>query len=393
MPQSGVRFSSRTPADLTPSRLARVREAAGEVPFDLTVSNPTAAGIAYPEGLLAPLASPAGLAYAPDPRGLASAREAVAAEYARLGIAVDPGRIVLTASTSEAYAFAFKLLCEPGEHVLVPCPSYPLFEHLARVEGVEAVPYRLDADAAWRVELADVAAAPADTRAVIVVHPNNPTGSHVHPDDAAALSCECRRRGAALVADEVFLPYPLDEVAPPARSFAAASDALTFTLGGLSKSVGLPQLKVGWIVVSGPENEVAEALDRLAFVADTFLSVATPAQLALPRLLAEGRSVRDAIATRCRGNLRALGEAVRSLPELTLLAPEGGWSAVVRYPAVVDEEELAVELLRRDGVAVQPGYFYDFARSGHVVVSLLPPGPVFTGGLERLLERLRAHLA
>ncbi len=393
MPQSGVRFSSRTPADLTPSRLARVREAAGEVPFDLTVSNPTAAGIAYPEGLLAPLASPAGLAYAPDPRGLASAREAVAAEYARLGIAVDPGRIVLTASTSEAYAFAFKLLCEPGEHVLVPCPSYPLFEHLASAEGVETAPYRLDADGAWRVELADVAAAPADTRAVIAVHPNNPTGSHVHPDDADALARACRQRGAALVADEVFLPYPLDDAAPPARSFAATSEVLTFTLGGLSKSVGLPQLKLAWIVVSGPEDEVEAALEHLTFIADTFLSVATPVQLALPRLLAEGRGVRDAIAQRCRDNLATLAVAVRTVPELSLLAPEGGWSAVVRFPAVVEEEDLAVELLERDGVAVQPGFFYDFARPGHLVISLLPPAPVFAGGLDRLLARLRAHLA
>ncbi len=383
-------FSSRVPEDLAPNRLARAR-ASATVRFDLTVSNPTAVGLPYPEGLLDALADRAGLAYRPDPRGLLSAREAVAGELRRHGVEADPGRIVLTASTSEAYAFLFKVLCDPGQAVLAPSPSYPLIEHLARVEGVEAAPYRLDAEHGWRLDVEEIAAAPETARAAVVVHPNNPTGSHVHPEDAAALTRLCRERGWALIADEVFLDFALDE--PRTASFAAGTGCLTFTLGGLSKSVGLPQAKLSWIAVSGPDEAVAPALERLEFVADTFLSVSTAVQLGLPRLLREGEAVREAIRARCRANLAALRALVAAVPAVEALPVGGGWSAVLRVPAVVGEEELALELLREDGVAVQPGYFFDFARDGYLVVSLLTPPEGFRSGVERVLARLRRHFA
>jgi alanine-synthesizing transaminase len=384
-------FSSRVPKELVPNRIATAR-AASPPRFDLTVSNPTVCGIAYPQDLLAPLADPAGLAYRPHPRGLEVALTAVAREYRRHGVAVDPERVLLTASTSEAYAFLFKLLTEPGEAVLVPTPSYPLFEHLANVEGVVAVPYRLDPEAGWRLDLPALAHAPEKVRAVVVVHPNNPTGSFVHPDDAAAVAALAANRGWALIADEVFLDYPLTPQPGNATTFAARDDVLTFTLGGLSKSVGLPQLKLAWIVTSGPESAVTLALDRLAFIADTFLSVATPVQLALPDLLHKGSVVREAILARCRGNLAVLQAMLGELPAVSATPPGGGWSAVLRIPAIVGEEELVLKLLGEDGVAVHPGYFFEFPGEGTLVLSLLPEPGIFAEGVRRLLRRLAACL-
>jgi hypothetical protein len=374
------------PADLRVNRISETLARLGTPPFDLTVTNPTACGIPYPDGLLAALADPGALRYQPDPRGAPAARAAVAEEYRRHGVTLDPGRIVLTASTSEAYSFLFKLLCEPGEAVLTPLPSYPLFEHLARVEGVRARAYHLEPEAGWRLDLGEIAAAGDDVRGVVVVHPNNPTGSLVPAADAADLARLCRRRGWALIADEVFLDYPLD--AGGGSSFAAASEALTFSLGGLSKSVGLPQLKLAWIAVGGPDDEVAAALARLEFIADTFLSVATPVQLALPELLRDGAAVRAAIAARCRSNLSRLRTAARACPAVSVPPVDGGWSAVLRFPAVVGEEELVLTLLAEDGVAVQPGFFFDFARDGYLVVSLLPAEGVFDGGIARVLARI-----
>jgi alanine-synthesizing transaminase len=381
-------FSSRVPEDLRPNAIARARRGR-EIPFDLTVSNPTVCEIAYPEGLLAPLARPEGLVYRPDPLGIESARQAVASDYRRHGVAVDPGRIVITASSSEAYAFLFKVLCDPGDAVMVPVPSYPLFEHLALLDGVHAVPYRLDPGDGWQPSLpADL---PERTRAVIAVHPNNPTGSFVEPGAADVLAHGCARRGVALIVDEVFLDYPLARV-DHAPTFAARADVLTFTLGGLSKSLGLPQVKLSWIVVNGPDDLVEEARGRLEFVADSYLSVGTPIQLALPPLLIEAVPVREAILERCRGNLEALRAAVASVPEVSVPVPQGGWSAVLRFPSTVGEEAMALELLERDGVAVHPGYFFDFPGEGYVVVSLLPEPEVFAEGARRLLRRIASKM-
>ena len=385
-------FSRRVPSELSPNRIASARAAAAPR-FDLTVSNPTACGIAYPPGLPAPLAEPAGLEYRPHPRGLPVAREAVARDYLRHGATVDPGHIVLTASTSEAYTFLFKLLADPGEAVLVPTPSYPLFEHLARIEGVRAIPYHLDRDADWRLDPEALARAPEDVRAVVLVHPNNPTGSFVHPDDREALCVLAADRGWALIADEVFLDYPLDGGPGADRSFATNQTVLTFTMGGLSKSVGLPQLKLAWIVATGPGERVLAALDRLEFVADTFLSVATPVQLALPTLLREGAAVREAILARCRANLATLRRAAANLPAVSVLSPGGGWSVVLRVPAIVGEEDMVLELLHEDSVAVHPGYFFDFPGEGTLVLSLLPDPDTFAEGVRRVLRRVATHLA
>jgi alanine-synthesizing transaminase len=366
--------------------LARAR-AEGRAVADLTLSNPTRAGIPYPLDLLAPLADPAGLSYEPEPFGLVTARAAVAADFARRGVAVAPDRVCLTASTSEGYALLFKLLCDPGDRVLVPQPSYPLFEHLTALECVQAVPYALELHGDWRLDVSAIERGLDDrTRAVLIVSPNNPTGSVVHTAELEALATLCASRGVALIGDEVFADYRLDGAAP-AVSVLQQSRALAFALGGLSKSVGLPQVKVAWIGVSGPDAQVAEALAGLEIVADTFLSVSTPAQVALPRLLMHGAVVRNAIRDRIARNLAALAAAVANEPAVTLLPPAGGWCAVLQVPSLVSEEALVITLLERDDVLVQPGYFFDFPREAFVVVSLLVDPGVFDPAVARLLAR------
>lgn len=382
--------SSRLPRDLTPNALsaavARAR-ASGRVLTDLTLSNPTRAGIPYPLDLLSALADPAGLSYDPEALGMWSAREAVAADYARRGVTLRSDRVCLTASTSEAYALLFKLLCDPGDTVLVPRPSYPLFEHLTALECVRAVPYDLELHGDWRLDAAAIARSVDDrTRAVLVVSPNNPTGSIVNPAELAALTDLCAARDLALIGDEVFADYRLDGCSP-GPSVLEQNRALAFGLGGLSKSVGLPQVKVAWIGVSGPDTVVAEALAGLEIVADTFLSVSTPAQVALPRLLMHGAVVRDAIRARTARNLSALAAAVGAEPAVTLLPPSGGWCAVLQVPSLVSEEALVLGLLEHDSVLVQPGYFFDFPREAFVVVSLLVDPEVFDPTVARLMAR------
>lgn len=384
--------SRRIPADLGPNRLAEARARHGRIAFDLTVSNPTLCGLPSPPGLLDGLADPRGLDYLPDPKGPEPARTAVAATYRDLGAAVDPGRVVLTASTSEAYSFLFKLLADPGDTVLVPSPSYPLFEHLARLDGLRLESYGLEPDAGWRPDLSELEAAPERTRAVIVVHPNNPTGSYVHPDDARALAALCRERGWALIADEVFLPYPLDGGPGSDASFAAVDGCLCFALGGLSKSVGLPQIKLAWIVVAGEAAEAAVALEGLEYVADAYLSVSTPAALAAPEIMARGAAVRTAIAHRCRANLEALRGLAAAVPAVSVLKVGGGWSAVLRVPALTDDETLCLHLLESESVAVLPGAWFDFPRRGFLVLSLLPEVGLFAEGCRRLLQAVAAGL-
>ena len=382
--------SARLPHDLTPNRLTAAlaaRRAAGRPVCDLTASNPTRVGLAYPADLLAPLGDARALAYAPEPFGVLAAREAVAADYARRGVAIEPSRLALTASTSEAYAQLFKLLCNPGDRVLVPRPSYPLFEHLTALESVVAVPYDLDAHAGWRLDVAAVAAAiDGRTKAVLVVAPNNPTGSVIDRDDLDALAALAAARGVAIIGDEVFADYPLGAEAPGV-SVLQQSRALAFGLGGLSKSVGLPQVKVAWIGVAGPAALAAEAMAGLEIVADTYLSVSTPAQLALGELLLRGAVVRTAIQARVADNLERLRHALRGASAMTMLEPRGGWSAVVQLPATHGEEALALTLIEDDGVLVHPGYFFDFPREAFVVVSLLPEPAVFDAGVAAVLAR------
>jgi aspartate/methionine/tyrosine aminotransferase len=286
----------------------------------------------------------------------------------------------------------FKLLCDPGDAVLVPRPSYPLFDLLGALDAVRLVPYRLDADAGWAIDRADLERRlTPDTRAILVVSPNNPTGSCVRADDRDWLVRLARERGMAIVADEVFADYPLCP-RPDAASFAGAAGALTFTLGGLSKSVGLPQVKLAWIVVSGPDEDVAAALARLEIIADTYLSVSTPVQIAASRLLAAGRVVGDAIRSRIVRNFASLAAAVGTRPETTLLTPEGGWSAVLRVPALAPEETIVRRLATDAHVIVHPGYFFDFDREAYLVVSLLPAPDVFDDGMARVLAGVGAEV-
>jgi hypothetical protein len=365
-------------------RLSELRAAGVEV-VDLTESNPTRAGIAYSPHLLDSLSAPASLQYEPRPFGLDVARAAIAADHRRRGCQVDPGQVVLTASTSEAYAWLFKLLCNPGESVLVPRPSYPLFEHLTRLEGVRAEPYDLDYHGRWTIDLDALASAPDDARAVMLVSPNNPTGSFVTSRELASLIDRCRQRRWALVADEVFADYPLDEK-EPLTDIATRADVLSFTLGGLSKSAGLPQLKLAWIVVGGPEAARIAALEALELVADSFLSVNTPVQIALPTLLDAAESVRTAIHERLRRNLTGLRGVAGRFPSCEVLRVDGGWSAVIRVPAVRSEERLVLDLLEHQHILVHPGYFFDFPREAYIVVSLLPTPQRFVDAITRVLS-------
>ena len=407
-------FSSRVPCELEPNRLTqavRTARAAGGALYDLTITNPTAAGIIYPPSILDPLANPAARSYAPQPFGLMAAREAVAGDYARRGITVAPERVVLTASTSEAYSLLFKLLCAPqGDSVMVPVPSYPLFDHLTRLDGVRSIPYRLDYHGRWTVDVDSVDSGwDASVRAVLAVSPNNPTGSLLSAAELHGLSARCAERDAALIVDEVFADYGLGTELVPLKADTTAvgpkADAtgvrpdvvsgfsrttcLTFHLGGLSKSAGLPQVKLGWIAVDGPDRQVAEALERLELICDTYLSVSTPVQIAAPALIESGTLVREQIVQRVRTNYAALRALAAAYPSTDLLNAEAGWSAVVRVPSTRSEEALALDLIEHDRVVVHPGFFFDFAHEAFLVVSLLPEPPIFLEGVRRMLERVR----
>jgi hypothetical protein len=381
-------FSTRTRWDLTPNRLASLvaaKRAAGARLLDLTESNPTRAGLPCPADLLDALAQDAARRYEPLPFGLPAARAAAAADFARRGYDVPAERICLTASTSEAYAFLFKLLADPGDDVLVPRPGYPLFDFLAALESVAVRSYELRHDGAWHL---DVRALEADvgprTRAVVVVNPNNPTGAFLHADELASLRDLCARRSLALVSDEVFADFAFGPQSDRVGSVAGDSPCLAFALGGLSKSCGLPQLKLAWTAVSGPPALRDDALARLEVVADTFLSVSTPVQVAAPALLARREELQRPIAARVRANLDQIRSGVAGTPA-TLLEPEGGWNAVLRVPATLSEEERVVRLLETADVIVHPGYFFDFPSEAFLVVSLLTPEADLAEGLARVL--------
>jgi aspartate/methionine/tyrosine aminotransferase len=383
-------FSSRLPARLRPNAfseaVARAR-ASGAPLHDLTETNPTAVGLAYPD-LAALLCRPDVASYRPLPLGDPAARAAVALHYEQAGTPVPPAHIVLTASTSEAYAFLFKLLCNPGDHVLVPQPSYPLFDLLTRLDAVVPVPYRLDPRGLWCLDRGGLEAALTPrTRAILVVSPNNPTGSMIDAADRDWIVTLARRHDLAIVADEVFAEYPI-EPRPDATRLAGEGRVLTFALGGLSKTAGLPQMKLAWIVVSGPEADVAAAMARLEIIADTYLSVSTPVQMAAAGLLEAGDRIRAVIGARIRENLAVLRAAVARHASLDLLVPEGGWSAVVRAPALLPEDQMVRRLVAEEGVIVHPGYFFDFASEAYLVISLLPSPGTFAAGVALMTTRV-----
>jgi alanine-synthesizing transaminase len=385
--------SSRLP-DLTVNSTTRALEALAQRGIDivdLTASNPTRVGLSYPPDLLAPLASAAALQYDPQPQGLRSAREAVALEFARRGQTVDPERVVFSASTSEAYGWLFKLLCDPGDNVLIPQPSYPLFEHLTTLESVVARPYRLEYHGTWRVDFESVRdRIDARTRAILVVSPNNPTGSFLHGDDLGALDELCAARNLMLIGDEVFADFSLDP-APHAACVLQAHHSFSCSLGGLSKSVGLPQLKLGWLALGGPSSAVTALCETLHVIADTYLSVSTPVQVAAPALLHRGAEVRRQIQARTARNLAALRRLAANVPEVDVLTVEGGWSATIKVPRYRSEEALVLELLTADHVLVHPGYFFDFEREAFLVLSLLVEPQLFDDAVVRVLARVSSR--
>jgi alanine-synthesizing transaminase len=389
--QAAPRFAGRIDVDLTPNALAQAlaaRRAAGARVLDLTTSNPTQAGFTYPESeILAALASPAALRYEPEPRGLPAARAAVSGYYAARGESVGAEDVLITASTSESYALLLKLLSEPGDEILVPAPSYPLFDLLAALESVELERYPLQhtSETGWRIEPAALERAISPrTRAIVVVHPNNPTGSFVQAQERAWLEALCARRGLPLIADEVFLDY--GRGAACEASFAVTQGALTFALSGLSKVAGLPQLKLGWIALAGPESARAEARDRLEFIADAYLSVAAPVQHAAAALLGTRNRIQSQIAARVAANERWLRERCARNTGLRLLERGGGWYAVLELARELDEEALCVALLEKHGVLLHPGFFFDFARPGVLVASLLTMPAILAEGIERAIE-------
>jgi alanine-synthesizing transaminase len=401
MVTSGVVFSHRVAWDHAENPLAaleRSRRQAGAAIVDLTVSNPTSVGLVYPTaGLQHALAHPGVASYQPAPRGLQSARAAVAADYASKGIAVTADDLLLTASSSESYGLLLKLLCDPGDSVLVPQPSYPLFDYLTSLEAVRTIPYHLSYDGTWHVDFASVTDALAEARvagqprALIAVSPNNPTGSFTKSGELRRLADLCASHDLALISDEVFADYAFGDADPDVALCAAASpitgDVLTFSLGGLSKSCGLPQLKLGWIIARGPAGPLHAAWERLELIADTYLSVGAPVQLAAARLLALGAGIRAQIRARVQANRQTLRARMPGFPSLTMLAAEGGWSAIVRLPALQSDEGWAQTLLREDGLLVHPGYLFDMPRGTFLNVSVLPEPEVFGPAIERLLAR------
>jgi aspartate/methionine/tyrosine aminotransferase len=382
-----MRFSQRTGWDTEESDLARAhrrRVEAGLPIADLTASNPTRCGFAYPPDLLQALAQPQALDYDPQPRGLPAAREAVCGYYKDHDVGVDASQIILTTSTSEAYSFLFRLVCDPGSEILVPQPGYPLFDYLAVLDDVRVRPAPLVYDHGWQIDPEGFRRAiNSQTRAIVLVHPNNPTGHFTKPWEAEELARLCREFELSLIVDEVFLDYNLGE---QSSSFVAGLEGVpVFVVSGLSKIAGLPQMKAAWIVATGPER--VAALDRLEVIADTFLSMNAPVQSALPRWLAGRKLIQKQIRGRTAANLAELDRQLAGLPVVSRLDTEGGWYAILRIPALRKDEETVLALLD-EGVWVHPGYFFGLPSSGWLVVSLLGPEREFSTGVTALLDSL-----
>ncbi len=380
-------FAKRTNWNLTPNRLSQALEAhraSGKPLLDLTVSNPTECGITYDEkAILDALHSAESLKYDPIARGLKFARLSVTEYYAGYSATLNFDDLFLTTSTSEAYSYVFRLLCDPADEVLVPSPSYPLFDFFADIQDVKLVRYPLFYDHGWQIDLhALEASITPRARAIIVVHPNNPTGHFTKESEIAELNALCAKHHLAIIADEVFLDFSLQP--KPSQTFASNQDALTFTLSGLSKISGLPQMKVAWIAITGPEPQKRESLARLEVIADTYLSVNAPIQHAIPTLLAQRFDFQKQLLARVHRNLAELDRQLAWQSSCSRLALEAGWYAILRVPAIRSDEDLAFDLLTRHNVYVHPGHFFDFPSSAHVVLSLITPETEFFQGIECL---------
>jgi alanine-synthesizing transaminase len=385
-------FATRTNWNLSSNRLAEaltgLRES-GRTLLDLTASNPTTCRFRYDgSAILKSLIHAHALKYQPDPRGLLPARNAVREYYRERGQKIHAEDLFLTASTSEAYSFVFRLLCDPDDEVLIPSPSYPLFDFLADLQDVKLVRYPLLYDHGWHIDVHSLERAiTSRSRAIIVVHPNNPTGHFTKSEEMLHLNQFCSAHGLAIIADEVFLDFQLND--GKISTFAGNAGALSFTLSGISKISGLPQMKLAWIAVSGPAAEKREALARLEVIADTYLSVSTPIQVAAPTLLALRHGFQAELITRVRRNLAELDRQLTEQKACNRFEVEGGWYAVLRVPAIRPDEEVALQLLQEDGVYVHPGHFYDFPGDGNLIVSLIAPEAEFAAGVEKVLAHFQ----
>ena len=386
-------FSSRTDWQRKSNRLTDAlneRKRSGKTILDLTNSNPTACGIAYPVNeILRAFSSDEIVRYQPDPQGLLSARNEVCKYYSGKGISLDPSQVFLTASTSEAYLIVFKLLCNVGDNVLVPQPSYPLFDYLAQINDVELKPYSLRYDGEWRVDLESLKhAVTKSTRAIVLIHPHNPTGMFLKNDEFDAIQKLASQNNLALIVDEVFSEYAFSGDPMRLNSAAAYSNVLSFTLNGISKMLGLPQMKLGWIAVTGPEKSRKEASARLEIICDTFLSVNTPVQVALPELMRSGLSAQKNILERVKKNYVTLAETFPSNAACSALKSEGGWYGILRVPRTKRDEDRCLELLEKEGVLVHPGYYYDFEEEGYLVLSLLTEEKVFEEAAKKIAKAI-----
>jgi len=382
-------FADRTNWNLEPNRLSEAfarHRVAGKPLIDLTASNPTECGFTYDrERILSALADPQSLSYEPEPKGLLAAREVIVGYYADRGDRVAASDMLLTTSTSEAYSFVFRILCNPGDEVLIPTPGYPLFDLLADIQDVRLVRYPLIYDHGWQIAFhALEAALTPRTRAIIVVHPNNPTGHFVKPDERSGLNRICAGRQLAIIADEVFLDFALSSKRH--LSWVANSEVLTFTMSGLSKMCGLPQMKVAWLAASGPKDLKTRALERLEVIADTYLSMNAPIQHAIPEFLQQRHEFQRQLMSRVRGNLAELDRQLATQKACSRREIEGGWYAVLRVPATRTDEEVALDLLEKEGVYVHPGHFYDFPADGYLIVSLIGSEQEFGEGIRRLVS-------
>ncbi|MGB2663358.1 MAG: pyridoxal phosphate-dependent aminotransferase [Candidatus Acidiferrum sp.] len=388
-------FAQRTNWKLTPNKYARALEemrSSGRTLIDLTTSNPTECELQYDStAILGAFQNPRALAYEPEAKGLLAAREQVARYYREdHGEKVDPKALLLTTSTSEAYSYVFRLLCDPQDEVLVPKPSYPLFEFLGDLQDVRLVPYSLHYAQGWFIDFASIVGALTPrTRSILLVHPNNPTGSYVKPEELQRLNEICRERQLALIVDEVFLDYGLSP-GVERKSFVANREALTFTLSGLSKIAALPQMKVAWVATTGPEELTRAALERLEIIADTYLSVNAPTQWAFPELFAQRRPLQAQLLERIRTNWQYLQGAIAGKSAYELLYAEGGWYAVLRVDgggSRKDDEDLAIEIMQKAQVLVHPGHFYDFTGSDCLIVSLITRPRDFRAGISQMLAK------
>jgi aspartate/methionine/tyrosine aminotransferase len=388
-------FSQRTNWKLSPNKYTRALEemrASGEPILDLTISNPTLCGFQYDtQTILAAFQNPKALTYKPEAKGLLQAREEVARYYEEEHqVAVDPESLLLTTSTSEAYSYVFRLLCNPYDEILVPKPSYPLFDFLGELQDVSLVPYSLEYAHGWFVDFHSLEhGLTPRTRAILLVHPNNPTGSYIHAEERQRLNELCRERNVALIVDEVFLDFQFGERVR--GSFVANQDSLTFTLSGLSKIAALPQMKVAWVATTGPETLKKPAVDRLEVIADTYLSLNSPTQWAFPALFEQRRSLQPQIRARLLQNWAYLKSAVSADTCCELFDAEGGWYAVLRAGGNCSDEDLAIEILRKTHTLVHPGHFYDFPSDGYLVVSLITPETDFQRGVSCVLQYIRGE--